>query len=628
LVLAGFLVFSNSWNHTFHLDSAHTVESNSSIRSLANIPSFFINPGTFTSLRSNVNYRPLLTTSYALNYALCGHSMWGWHLVQILLHVWCAWWIFLFARFLMTTRQGWERDLPALGIALVFVVHPTQSGVVNYISARSSLLSSAFLLPSVYLYLQILKSSATRFLLPVSFLLFLLALLSKGTSVACLAQFFFIEVWKTAETKQAPASFLQDLRSTLTAPFFRRFGPFLVGTILYLVLRSWLMSPYQVELVRAPGTTGSLDYLRTQFVVWWVYVGKWFAPVNLVADNATFPVYRSLSEGPVALSLAAWILFAFSVILRWKKNPRELFLAASALALLSPSSSIVPLSEMLNEHRPYLPLGLLSLVWLLPLGEELVTHVRGRLLPGLLLGGIFLGLLGAWSTMTYRRNLVFLTGESYWKDVVRKAPAARSFNNLGLVYMAEGQLETAKKLFSKSIAVAPNWYVSQTNLAIIFLTQGKLKEALPIFNRAVSLDHFSGIALRYRGEFHLANKDYAKALTDFRAARSKSLEHFPIAIGLATSYAGLAKAPECHNEFLRCLELDRVKTFGSVVPILQPFFLDTVRASAGVQFLQLLSHDLPNEWWVHENLGYLLNRLGKREPATASLERSRRLRGQ
>src|ERR1043166_6343783 len=102
-------IYSNNFRHDFQLDDSHVLLTNPSIRSLDNVPKYFVDPSTFTSLRGNVDYRPVLQATYALNYRMGGYKTWWWHLTQILLHVVCAVGLyFLCRRILLEARPGQE----------------------------------------------------------------------------------------------------------------------------------------------------------------------------------------------------------------------------------------------------------------------------------------------------------------------------------------------------------------------------------------------------------------------------------------------------------------------------------------------------------------------------------------
>src|SRR3954466_4562860 len=66
--------YANHFHNSFHFDDAHTIVNNAAIRQLRNIPLFFRDAATFSSLPSNQSYRPLVSTLLAIDYSL-GHGM-------------------------------------------------------------------------------------------------------------------------------------------------------------------------------------------------------------------------------------------------------------------------------------------------------------------------------------------------------------------------------------------------------------------------------------------------------------------------------------------------------------------------------------------------------------------------
>src|SRR6266446_5890959 len=75
MLLSGLLAtYANHFHNSFHFDDAHTIENNATIRDLRNIPLFFRDATTFSSLPSNQSYRPLVSTLLAIDYSL-GHGL-------------------------------------------------------------------------------------------------------------------------------------------------------------------------------------------------------------------------------------------------------------------------------------------------------------------------------------------------------------------------------------------------------------------------------------------------------------------------------------------------------------------------------------------------------------------------
>ena len=362
-------------------------------------------------------------------------------------------------------------------------------------------------------------------------------------------------------------------------------------------------------------------------MAWWYYVKHWVAPLDLVADHGTFQVYRSLLDPIALLAVAWWGLVVAGLIGLWKSRPHITFLAASGFALLSPTSSIVPLAEMVNEHRPYLPVAVLSLAWMIPLGNlvrRARRHSSGAALMAML---AFAALLAGMARATYERNRVFLNSESYWRDVVEKAPSGRAHCNYGLVFMQRGEFKTALEHFEKALALAPYWHIVHINLAILKRELGHDERAREHFERAVEYDRHTGAARTWRGEDHLKQGRYGEALSDFEAARAKSLQRFRLHQGSATACAGLADVDCCYHHVSRCLTLDREATERGMVAILDPFFRDPAKYQAGIDLLQRLKPEMANAWWIHHNLGTLASRLGQEELASQAFARAEELKG-
>ena len=631
IVLLCFAVYSNNYNHAYHLDSGYTIADNAAVRSLANVPRYFVDPATYTSLRAQVDYRPVLQVSYALNYRMGGYDTWWWHFTQILLHAICALGVYYLALRVLSMVDGPPPTLRpehiALVAALLFALHPTASGVVNYLNARSSLLTAALLLPSLVAYM--VPGSQPRYVKTpwLAMTLYTLALFTKVEAVGALGAYFAYDVWQTARREHASRGFFADLGKTFDHRLLVRLGPLLLITGVYFLIRTILMEPFEFESARHAADVGAYQYLLTQTVAWWFYVAKWFAPLGLVADNADLPVYRSLLDGPVLLAIGAFMGVVTWLIAQWQLRPYLGFLAIAAFALISPTSSVAPLAEMVNEHRPYLPLAVLSLAWIIPLSSAVgVIAARSTGLKAAFLMAFLIVLL-SFGTLTWQRNLVFQTDKSYWADVVEKSPSARSLLNFGRTFLRRGDFVSALDYFNQSLKEAPYWHVTHLNLAIVYQQTNQAEPAQSHYDKAVAYDEFTGSALSYRGEFYLSRGQYAQALADFRNSIPKSLQHYRNHKGMATASAGLGDAQGSYENTRICLQLDADRTAADIRAIIAPFFDQSGdRLQAGLDYFEKLKAELPDTWWVHGNIAVLARRLGQTELATDADAKSSSLR--
>jgi hypothetical protein len=72
ILLITWFAYRGHFNNAFHFDDHHTIVDNQYIRNLNNLPLFFKDPKTLSTLPLNQAYRPGLTTLNALDVYLSG----------------------------------------------------------------------------------------------------------------------------------------------------------------------------------------------------------------------------------------------------------------------------------------------------------------------------------------------------------------------------------------------------------------------------------------------------------------------------------------------------------------------------------------------------------------------------
>src|SRR3990172_2770395 len=170
-----------------------------------NIPRFFTSAEMASQMEELRGYRPLTYASYALNHAISGDGVTGYHIVNFLLHLANILLVFLAVGAVFRKSGREDPFYPALFAAAVFALHPVQTGAVTYLSARSALVASLFYLAAFYVYVRHRESGKTC-LLAMSAGLYLLGLLSKETAVSLPA---LILVYELMFAQGAAASRLQ-----------------------------------------------------------------------------------------------------------------------------------------------------------------------------------------------------------------------------------------------------------------------------------------------------------------------------------------------------------------------------------------------------------------------------------
>ena len=625
-LLLGIGVYYNTFDHEFHLDSTWGLKENHAVRDLSNIPSYFKDPFTLTSLRANADYRPILQITYALNYAISEYNMWSWHLTQILLHVLNALFIVLLARKFLpylidNNNTKWQQAIPWI-IGLLFLLHPTASGVVNYHWARSSLLTTTFALPCILLW--------TNGRVYWAGLFFALAMFTKVEAISILGVLLLWDIFMMNQSmnssKGSSSNFIRDVIKCLNYKTLKRFSVILLITLVYFIIRNAVVPDFIAES-RQDADVSPYHYMITQISAWWNYIGNWWAPVNLIADDLSFPVYRSVLEPTVILAICGWIMVVIFLIKLYRTRPAYLIISLMALAIISPTSSIAPLAEMVNVHRPYMPIGILSIIWLVPLlnliGQWLL---RSPLIKLMTVGGLVVVLL-SFSFTTFQRNKAFTTWENYWSDVVTKAPSWRSHLNLGNSFMKKGDWGPAEFHLLKSVEYSNNFY-ALCSLGILNQSLGKSDRARQYYNKAVNVDIYNSIALEYRGAFLMTTKEYDLAFEDLINALPKAINIWPLYTKIAQAAAGKGDWKKALDYTLKANELDPEKTKGMIPKIATPFWDNPQQNNQGVSFFTELAKQWPGQWWIHRNWSLLAGLLGDKEVERSQEDISKSLKNQ
>jgi tetratricopeptide (TPR) repeat protein len=572
ILLAGIIAYSNTFHVPFVLDDAKSITQNPVIRNLTN---FYPN-GTGYEFVPNRSFAYL---TFALNYHFGGYNLFGYHAVNLLIHLLAALLVYALLSLTFSTPyfQGQASGAGSgsgsgatststststffsslftphtfipLFAALLFVIHPIQTQAVTYVVQRIASLATMFYLLSIVLYVQARLRLEARgsgagsgsgsggsgpstlgqrqksfrlapvMLMAGSVLSAVLAMKTKEIAftlplaIVLYEVFFFRGHWKRR------LLFLLPLLATL---------PIVPLSVLHAAgdIQSHagnLGSNVGLQL-RVGTSISRLDYLFTQFRVIVTYLRLLVLPVNQNLDY-DYPVYKTFFTPAVFLSflfLAA--LFALAVYLFWRTRsdrqvqaegkpgsaekqgkalssesqpqPQPVF-SSTCFRLVSfgilwffltlaVESSLIPIVDVIAEHRLYLPgfgaaTAFAAASWIV--AEKFSRPGFGKIL----LTVSVLVVLGL-GFATYQRNHVWGNAIRLWQDAVKKSPdKGRPINNLGVALEKAGRRSEAFKTLSRAIEIDPNYAQSYYNLADLYVVSGRPDEALPLLQAAIRL---------------------------------------------------------------------------------------------------------------------------------------------
>jgi protein O-mannosyl-transferase len=527
---------------------------------------------------------PLSTTVFWLEWLAFAKQPLGYHLVNLLLHAGSVLLVWrLLAR--LKVRGAWLA-------AALFAVHPVCVASVAWISEIKNTLSLPFFLLSLLCYLQSeensLKSEVSSLesgignrgtretdsterstlhvpsilsppsslLYPLSFLFFLLALLSK-TSTVMLPVVLLLSAWWQ--------------RGRLQRSDWLRTGPFFVLSLLFGLLTVWFQS-HQAFTTATVQTENLWGRLAGAGLAVWFYLGKALLPLNL---NAIYPRWQIDATSLLAwlpilalvgVFLLCWILGRTSdrsltntksrpillspiclSLVYWPRWPRHLFFGLGCfVVLLFPALGFFDMYFLalsrVGDQFQYLALiailalvaALLTTLTRLPVAASdkvgqsqtksdggtlqpqtghapRTTHHVSRLLCLLILATLTL--------LTILRARTWASNEALWRDTLAKNPAAwTAHNNLGCLLAEQQRYDQALTHFAASVQFNPANADAHANLGQALTLMGRFPEAEPHFRTALQLKPDSANAHSQFASALAAQGRLAEALPHFRQA--------------------------------------------------------------------------------------------------------------
>lgn len=550
IVLVAALVYSNTLSSPFLFDDFRNIVDNHAIRNLDNLW-----PPSALSPTRHVGY-----ASFAVNYRLGGLDVFGYHLTNLLIHIGAALLLYRLVLLLYRTpAMSGSRTAPratALLAALLFVAHPLQTQAVTYIVQRFASLAAFFYLLSLVLYLEARLRAGGRAAAPLGFYAAsiaaaLLAMKTKEISLTLPAAVVLVDILFF------PGPMVSRKRTALLLPFL------LLLAVIPLSLAGgggggggpggWME-----DLSGAARETRSLSrgvYLVTELRVMLTYIRLLFLPTGQNLDY-DFPLARSPFDPPSMAGLAAvFLLLAGAVALAGRARRAgggDILIVSFGILFfflaLSVESSIIPIRDVIFEHRLYLPLAGAAIAFAAAVASLLAGPVGHRLPRGSFPAVAALLVLPL-GMAAHLRNEVWKSEIVLWEDVVAKSPAkARPRNNLGNAYYKADRMEEAIREYEAAIGIDPDYVAARTNLGAAYGATGRVDDAVGELEAAVRLDPRSwrtrynlGMALEKAGHAGRAREEYEACLAidpDFRKARDRLLALSAEAGGAEAGAAG------------------------------------------------------------------------------------------
>ena len=463
------------------------------------------------------NWHPLTWLSHMTDVQLFGFSPSAYHLTNIIFHIADALLLFLLLR-----RLTGALYRSAFAAAL-FAIHPLHVESVAWIAERKDLLSTLFLLLTVWAYADYVRRSTLRRYAMVALFL-ALGLMAKPMLVTLPVLLLFLDYWplrraikseNTMETSAEPGMSLKQL----------------VVEKLPLLGIAAISSVATVIAQREGGSLGAVSSfplgLRIANAVtsYLAYIEKTFWPAGLAAF---YPYPRSISPFLVAGAIVVLGGVTLFAVRNRSRHPYLLVGWLWYLTSLLPVIGIVQVgSQSMADRYTYVPLiGIFMLIaWIVPdFVEDLPIAKFGLPVAAALV--IVSCSVAARAQVEVWRNDIAL-----WQHTLAVThDNFNAHNNLGVALGGQGKLEDADAHYREALRIAPDFAEAHYNLAGIRFQQGRPADALVEYREA----------LHDRPDYAEAHAWLAVTLNN-TGKTDEALTHFREALRLDPSL------PEAHN---------------------------------------------------------------------------------
>jgi len=571
LILAGVLAYWNSFDGVFVYDDVHSIRDNPHISRLWPLNEAMSLP--LWSTGTTVDGRPLLSLTFALNHWLFGPEPWGYHLVNLLIHIAAGLLLFGIVRRTLALPQVRERygrsgRWLALATAAIWLVHPLQTESVTYIVQRAESLMGMLFLLTMYCSIRVFEQDSagdvddtdgprgrgpSREISSAGH--------GRGDGLGARAQdavtaqnraaSHLSTAWQLAAV--AACAIGMGVKQTLFS------APLLV--ILYDYVFTGGLGPGGLALgerglrraghVARPGRPGRGRFYAalcsTWLIVFTIIALTWqestidFVKISPLRYALTQPLvilhYLRLAIWPSPLVLSyGWLLedqwprivFPALAILGllvamvrglWRRKWYG-FVAAWFFLILAPTSSIAPMRQAMFEHRMYLSLAAVVVLAVIAVASGLRRICKDPGRAATFGGALAVTTVIVFGVLTHHRNSDYHNAIGLWRDsLTHRYRSHIAHLNLGSCLQTEGRSLEALRHLQVALTLKPDYAEAHSNLGNTLLALGRPGEAIPHHREALrmhpnsaAINYNLGIALEAVGQRREAIDSYREAV--------------------------------------------------------------------------------------------------------------------
>ena len=605
ILAVGLIAYWNSFSGEFIFDDIKVIVTNESIRHLW--------PPWDSLVKWGSDTRPVVALSLAINYSINGLNTWGYHFVNLVIHLLNACVLFdLLRRALLRLKPyASVSTILSMTVVLGWVAHPLNTESVTYITQRYESLMSLFLLGTLYC---VERGSSSRRSSVYYGLAVLFCALGMGTKQNMAA---------------APLLVLLYDRTFLSGSFraafrHRRWLYFGLAGTWGVLVPTFVLFPKLTSAGFKLQHVSALTYALNQPRVIAHYIRLVFWPQDLCLDY-----YWPVSKDPLDIIPYAIVIIGLVGAMVWalKSAPALGFLGAFFFLILAPTSSVMPLNDLAAEHRMYLPS--VSVIVIVVLGAFALLRKwafwgKPSNLPYLYSGTAVVIVVATLTWRTAVRNEDYQYAVPMWRKVAQQRP-----QNPRAPYIAahhlykEGKYQEAMNSYKQALRIKPDWAEAHNNLGLTLNKLGQQAEALSHFREALRLNPSLAEAHNGLGETFFQQGKFDLAVEQYRQALEANPEYAEAHNNLGYVYSQQDKVDLALEHYNRAIQLK--PGYAEAYSNLGGFYLLQGHVEMAVKELTEAVRLKPDYRDAQNNLGLALLSQGKYEEAISHLTQSIRL---
>ena len=470
------IIYGNSFFGEWHFDDYHNIVDNRNVHlqglSWQEIHKTF--SGISDGSEGGLSTRPISYLSFGLNYLFGGTEVFGYHVVNFVIHFAAA--VFLFLLICRTLRLPLLRDRygeHAYGIALLatffWATSPLQVHAVTIVVQRMASLAGLGTVMALYFYVRARTAEEGKVRWGFALLCAAASLLAFGSKENAAMLPISILLYDVVLVQGATRDNLSRLLKYAWIP---------LAVILFIAFSfsEFLAGVFQTYEVR-PFTLAERLLTAPRILIFYVSLLLYPIPSRLALLH-DIDISRSLFDPWATIpAMLAVVLFCVAAVALARRKP--LLSTCMLFFLLNHliEGTVIPL-ELIYEHRNYIP-SMLFFVPVAVLMVRILDYFSYRRGFQLFVAGGFALLLAFQGHTTYERNGIVRSDVHLWLDNVRKAPAlSRPHINLARHYYEAGMYEDALRELQTAEDLNRDTNLRQIglasyNLGVYYLDQAK-----------------------------------------------------------------------------------------------------------------------------------------------------------